>query len=298
MANPILNDKMLESSRAGWAAPTPPSPGGQTWAPPTPGTQVVDDGPVSPWQGAMTVSGTITKSTILFVLLLASATAGWLATGEETARDRFGNEVVVATFPAIAMLGIVIGLAAAFGTYFKPHLAKFFGPAYALGFGFAVGAIIVVILFAQRGIVGAISKGYETFQSGIVLQAAGATAAVFGVMLALYRTRVIKVTDRFRRVVVMATLGIMVFYGVSLIMRLFGAEVPFLHEASALGIGLSVFICVIAAMNLALDFDFIEKGARSGLAKDFEWFAAFGLLVTIVWLYLELLRLLAKLQQR
>lgn len=283
MANPILNDKMLESSRAGWAAPTPPSPGGQTWAPPTPGTQVVDDGPVSPWQGAMTVSGTITKSTILFVLLLASATAGWLATGEETARDRFGNEVVVATFPAIAMLGIVIGLAAAFGTYFKPHLAKFFGPAYALGFGFAVGAI---------------SKGYETFQSGIVLQAAGATAAVFGVMLALYRTRVIKVTDRFRRVVVMATLGIMVFYGVSLIMRLFGAEVPFLHEASALGIGLSVFICVIAAMNLALDFDFIEKGARSGLAKDFEWFAAFGLLVTIVWLYLELLRLLAKLQQR
>ena len=283
MANPILNDKMLESSRAGWAAPNPPSPGGQTWAPPQPGTQAVDDGPVSPWQGAMTVNGTIAKTAFLFVLLLASATAGWMATGEEVGQDRFGNEVVVAKFPAIAMLGIVIGIAASFVVYFKPHLAKILGPVYALGFGFAVGAI---------------SKGYESFQSGIVLQAAGATAAVFGVMLVLYRTRVIKVTDRFRRVVVMATLGIMVFYGISLIMRLFGAQVPFLHDASALGIGLSVFICVIAAMNLALDFDFIEKGTRSGLSKEFEWFAAFGLTVTIVWLYLEMLRLLAKLQQR
>lgn len=283
MANPILNDKMLEQSRAGWAAPTAPSPGGQTWAPPQPGSNVVDDGPVTPWKGAMTVNGTIGKTGFLFVLLLASATAGWMATKEEVGLDEFGREVVAAKFPAIAMLGIVVGIACSFGVYFKPHLAKFLGPAYALGFGFAVGAI---------------SKGYETFQSGIVLQAAGATAAVFGVMLVLYRTRIIKVTDRFRRVVVMATLGIMVFYGVSLIMRLFGAQVPFLNDASALGIGLSVFICVIAAMNLALDFDFIEKGTRSGLAKDFEWFAAFGLLVTIVWLYLELLRLLSKLQQR
>lgn len=287
MANPILNDKMIEASRAGWAAPTPPSPGGQTWAPPQPGTQAVDDGPVSPWKGAMTVNGTIAKTGFLFVLLLASGTAGWLATDEKIGLVRGSDGVVreqaVASFPGIAMLGIIVGIACSFGVYFKPQLAKFLGPAYALGFGFAVGAI---------------SKGYETFQSGIVLQAAGATAAVFGVMLVLYRTRIIKVTDRFRRVVVTATLGIMVFYGVSLIMRLFGAEVPFLNDASALGIGLSVFICVIAAMNLALDFDFIEKGTRSGLAKDFEWFAAFGLLVTIVWLYLELLRLLSKLQQR
>lgn len=287
MANPILNDKMLEQSRAGWAAPTAPSPGGETWAPPTAGTRAVDDGPVTPWQGAMTVNGTIAKTSFLFVLLLAAATAGWMATTEETGLVRTSSgelqEQTVAKFPAIAMVGIILGIACSFGVYFKPHLAKFLGPAYALGFGFAVGAI---------------SKGYETFQSGIVLQAAGATAAVFGVMLVLYRTRVIKVTDRFRRVVVMATLGIMVFYGISLIMSLFGAEVPFLNDASALGIGLSVFICVIAAMNLALDFDFIEKGTKSGLAKDFEWFGAFGLLVTIVWLYLELLRLLSKLQQR
>jgi len=190
---------------------------------------------------------------------------------------------VVARFPALATLGLLVGLVAVFALHFKPHLAKYLAPVYALGFGFTVGAI---------------SKGYETVQSGIVVQAAGATVAVFAVMLALYRTRIIKVTDKFRRTVVFATLGIMVFYGVSLIISLFGGDVPFLNDATPLGIGLSVFICVIAALNLALDFDLIEKGTRAGLSKDFEWYAAFGLLVTIVWLYLEILRLLAKLQDR
>ena len=117
-------------------------------------------------------------------------------------------------------------------------------------------------------------------------------------MLVLYRTNIIKVTNRFRRIVIFATLGIMLMYGVSLIFMLFGASVAFLNSPSALGIGLSVAICVVASFNLALDFDFIEKGARAGLAKDYEWFAAFGLLVTIVWLYLEILRLLAKLNSR
>lgn len=285
MANPMLNDKVLTESRAGWAAPTPPSPGGQTWAAPEPGTRAgrMSDGPASPWQGAMTVSGTIQKTALLLALLIASAAAGWGATDTTYGVNRLGERVQTVEFPAIAMVGILVGFVSVLALNFKPHLAKILGPVYAVGFGFAVGAI---------------SKGYESFQSGIVVQAAGATVAVFAVMLALYKSRIIKVTDRFRRTVVFATMGLMVFYGISLIMSLFGATPPFINDATPLGIGLSVVICVLAALNLALDFDFIEKGSKMGLAKDFEWFGAVGLVVTVVWLYLELLRLLAKLNQR
>ncbi|MSY19012.1 MAG: hypothetical protein F2735_06705, partial [Actinobacteria bacterium] len=146
--------------------------------------------------------------------------------------------------------------------------------------------------------VGAISHSYESFQNGIVVQAAGATVAVFAIMLFLYRTNIIKVTDRMRRIVVGATLGIMVFYGISMLINLFGGTVPFLSDTSALSIGFSFLVAGVAAFNLALDFDFIEKGAKAGLPKQMEWVAAVGLLVTIVWLYLEILRLLSKLDRR
>jgi uncharacterized YccA/Bax inhibitor family protein len=164
----------------------------------------------------------------------------------------------------------------------KPALAKFLGPVYAIGYGFAVGAI---------------SKGYETFQDGIVVQAVGATISIFFVMLVLYRTRIIKVTDKFRRTVIFSTLGIMVLYGVSFLMSLFGAEISFINSPSLIGIGFSVLVCGIASMNLALDFDRIEKGVQMGLPKAYEWVCALGLLVTLVWLYLEMLRLLSKLRQ-
>jgi len=276
--NPILSDKKLEEAAAGWAAPTAPSPGGDVWGPPTaptggPGT-TFDDGPVTPWQSAMTVAGTINKTVILFALLLASAVFGWTATTSD------GESL---QFPALAMVGVVVGLVAVVALYFKPMWAKFLGPIYAIAQGYFVGAI---------------SKAYEGFQNGIVLQAVGATIAVFAVMLFLYRANIIKVTDRFRRIVIGATLGVMALYMVSIVMRLFGAEIGFLREPSALGIGFSVFVCILAAMNLALDFDFIEKGAGLRLAKDYEWVGAVGLLVTVVWLYLEILRLLAKLQDR
>ena len=278
MPNPILSDKKLEEAAAGWAAPTAPSPGGDVWGPPTaptggPGT-TFDDGPVTPWQSAMTVAGTINKTVILFALLLASAVFGWTATTSD------GESL---QFPALAMVGVVVGLVAVVALYFKPMWAKFLGPIYAIAQGYFVGAI---------------SKAYEGFQNGIVLQAVGATIAVFAVMLFLYRANIIKVTDRFRRIVIGATLGVMALYMVSIVMRLFGAEIGFLREPSALGIGFSVFVCILAAMNLALDFDFIEKGAGLRLAKDYEWVGAVGLLVTVVWLYLEILRLLAKLQDR
>jgi len=276
MADPILNDKTLEAARAGWAAPQAPSPGGQVWAPPGSPT---GDGPVSTWKGAMTVRGTVTATAVLFVLLLASATAGWMAVKEKTGLD--GEPQV--QFPSLAMVGVIVGIGIVFALMFKPQLAKFLAPVYAIAEGFAVGAI---------------SKAYESFQSGIVIQAVGATLGVFVVMLVLYRTGIIKVTEKFRRVVVFATLGVMAFYLVSFVLNIAGVDVEFFDKPNALGIAFSIGVSVLAALNLALRFDFIEKGVKMGLSKDFEWYAAFGLLVTIVWLYLELLRLLSKLQNR
>jgi uncharacterized YccA/Bax inhibitor family protein len=161
--------------------------------------------------------------------------------------------------------------------------ARFLAPVYAVAEGFFLGVI---------------SKAYESYQDGIVLQAVGATLAVFAVMLVLYRTKIIKVTDRFRTVVITATMGLMVFYLFSFVLNLFGSGVSFLQSASGLGIAFSVFAAGLAALNLALDFDFIERGAKQGLPKGMEWFAALALVVTLVWLYLELLRLLSKLQRR
>jgi uncharacterized YccA/Bax inhibitor family protein len=281
--NPILNDKTFEEAESGWAAPKAPSPGGSVW--PAPGAQPtappITDGPVSPWRsGVMTVRGSITATAVLFVLLLASATVGWIST---TAAETQPDGSVQVTFPVVAMIGVIVGFVAVIALYFKPHLAKYLGPVYAIAEGFFVGAI---------------SKVFESQWNGIVAQAAAATIAVFGVMLALYGTRIIKVTERMRRVVIFATLGVMALYLVSFVFILFGASISFISDASPLGIGFSVLVCGLAAFNLMLDFDFIERGAKAGLAKDYEWVAAVGLLVSLVWLYLEILRLLAKLRSR
>lgn len=274
MANPLLNDDAFKkASTAGWAAPEP-----STDARPR-STAIdgmpIDDGPISSWhRDVMTVSGTATATGVLFVLLLAAATVGWMSIDGTTTQ-----------FPPLALVGVFVGLACVFGLMFKPMLARFLAPVYAIAQGFFVGAI---------------SKAYNEYQNGIVVQAAGATIATFVVMLVLYRTGVIKVTDRFRRIVIGATLGVMLLYMVSFVIRLVaGSEaVGFLNSPSAFGILFSVFVCGLAAMNLALDFDFIDRGAKAGLPKGMEWFAAFGLMVTIVWLYLEILRLLSKLNRR
>ncbi len=226
----------------------------------------------------MTINGTITASAVLLVLLLVSASFGWsAATGPVT------NEgVETYQVPGIAMIGIIVGFIAVLVAMRKPDLAKILGPVYALGYGFAVGAI---------------SKGYETFYDGIVVQAVLGTASVFAVMLVLYRTRIIKVTDKFRRTVIIATIGVMVMYLFSFVLSLFGTTLPFLDGSNMLfSIGFSLFVCGLAAANLALDFDFIERGAASGLPKAYEWVGALGLVVTLVWLYLELLRLISYLR--
>jgi uncharacterized YccA/Bax inhibitor family protein len=228
----------------------------------------------------MTVRGSITATAVLFVLLLASAVVGWMNTSAATTNPQTGELEV--SFPGLALVGVIVGFVCVIALYFRPTYAKVLGPIYAIAEGFFVGAI---------------SRVFEEQWNGIVLQAAGATLAVFAVMLLLYNTKIIKVTDKFRRTVIFATLGIMVLYLGSFIISLFGGSVSFINDASLVGIGFSVLVCVIAAMNLALDFDFIDRGAKAGLSKDYEWVAAVGLLVTIVWLYLEILRLLAKLRQ-
>ncbi len=267
MANPILNERTWNQAarNPGWAAPDPSTRN-------TP----INDGPISGWHSqVMTVGGTISATGVLMVVLLAAAVVGW-----QTGPDNQGE---VRGFPALALVGILVGFACAIAVYFRPMWAKFLAPIYAIGEGFFLGVI---------------SKAYEGYQNGIVVQAVGATLGVFAVMLVLYRTQIIKVTDRFRKVVITATMGLMVFYLFSFIINLFGGGVSFLHSTSLLSIGFSIFAAGLAAMNLAIDFDFIEKGAKQGLPKGMEWFAAFALVITLVWLYLELLRLLSKLQRR
>jgi uncharacterized YccA/Bax inhibitor family protein len=145
---------------------------------------------------------------------------------------------------------------------------------------------------------GAISAIFEKQYPGIVIQAVGLTFGVLFCLLLAYKSGMIKVTQNFRLGVVAATGGIALLYFVNIIMSFFGARIPFIHEAGLLGIGFSLFVVVIASLNLVLDFDFIEKGAEAGAPKYMEWYGAFGLIVTLIWLYLEILRLLAKLQRR
>jgi uncharacterized YccA/Bax inhibitor family protein len=276
VSNPFLNDKAMKQAADANAASLATADAG--WAAPDLSTRAtpIDDGPISTWKsGTMTVGGTITATGVLMVILLAAATVGWISVGDIAPGE--------SRLPMLAIAGIVVGLVCAVVVAFKPNLAKILGPIYALGEGFFLGAL---------------SKGYENYKDGIVVQAIGATLGVFVVMLVLHRTRIIKVTDRFRRTVIMATLGLAVFYLVSMVISLFGGSVSFLSSSSWLGIGFSILAAGLAALNLSLDFDFIEKGSKAGLPKAMEWFAAFGLLVTLVWLYLEMLRLLSKLNQR
>jgi uncharacterized YccA/Bax inhibitor family protein len=274
MSNPILNESRFNKLRertagdAGWGVGS--GQPANTWAPP------INDGPVSPHHpGVMTVSGTASASMVLFALLLVSAAVGWIAVAEP--------QPGVLSFPPMAFVGAIVGFIAVMVTVFKPMTSHILGPVYAVGQGLFVGAL---------------SKMFDATYSGIVVQAVGTTLAVFGVMLFLYRTRILRVTDKFRRIVIGATLGVMVFYLASFVFSMFGANVSFFSSSSGVGILFSLFVAGLAAFNLALDFDFIERGEAMGLPRRMEWFAALGLLVTLVWLYLEVLRLLAKLRDR
>ncbi len=268
-SNPALNEKVfnrqIEEARAAGA-------GGRSTRPP------VDD-QVSPWTPpasfeTMTIGGTVSAAGVLLVLLLAAGWVGWA----QVSPSPEGVQV-----PGWLLPAVLVGLGIAILTVFKPKLARFTAPVYALVEGFLLGAI---------------SHVYNLAYDGIVVQAVGLTLAVFGLLLFLYATRVIKVTDKLRMGIVAATGAVFVVYMVSLVLGLFGVDVPMIHDSGPVGILFSLAVVVIASLNLVLDFDFIEQGAAKGAPKYMEWYGAFGLVVTIVWLYLELLRLLSKLRSR
>lgn len=215
----------------------------------------------------MTIGGTIAKTAFLLALVVGAGMWGWF---------QVEPEVSAVDIPAWWFLIFIVTIGLAIVTAFKPQIAKFTGPLYALSMGAALGVI---------------SHIYNAQFDGIVLQAIMATAAVFIGMLVLFVTGAIKVTAKFRGIVIGATLGIVVFYFATFIISLFGVTLPFF--SGGLGILISVFIVSIAALNLMLDFDLIVRAERAGAPSYYEWYGAFGLMVTIVWLYIEMLRLIA-----
>ena len=242
-ANPALNDKTFQNISTATAA------------------------------DAMTINGTVNKTGIMLLLLIASAAYTWSQFIE-------GN---VDSLSMWMIVGIIGGLVVAFVTVFKKTWAPVTAPLYAVFEGFALGGISAIL---------------ESSYPGIVIQAVALTFGTAGCLLLAYKSGVIKATENFKLGVFAATGGIALIYFVGWIMSFFGSGIPYIHENGLIGIGFSLVVVVIAALNLVLDFDFIEKGAEHGAPKFMEWYAAFGLLVTLIWLYFEILRLLSKLNSR
>ncbi len=221
----------------------------------------------------MTVAGTVNKSFLLLVVMMVCALWPW-------SQASAGNIQAVG---GLVTLGAIGGFILALIISFKPTTAPYLAVPYA----------------ALEGVVlGAISAMFEARYPGIAIEAIGGTFAVSFVMLVLYRTRVIRVTDRLCAVVMGAMFGIVLLYVGAWILSFFHVVVPFINSGGPLGIAFSVFVIGVAAFMLTLDFDMIERGAAAGAPQYMEWYGAFGLMVTLVWMYVEMLRLLAKLQQR
>lgn len=224
--------------------------------------------------GVMTLEGTVQKSFLLTGLVVAFGALSWW---------QFELNPGSPLNLAIVFGGSIAGFITAMVLIFKKHLAKALAPLYAVCEGLALGGISAV---------------YESQYQGIVMQSIELTVAVLLALLLAYTSRLIKPTENFKLGVVAATGGIAIVYLVNLVMMMFGHSVSFLHNSGPVGIGVSLFIVLIAALNLVLDFDFIEKGTESRAPQYMEWYAAFGLLVTLVWLYLEILRLMAKIRKK
>lgn len=224
---------------------------------------------------AMTVRGTINKFGIMLIMVLAAASFTW---------SMFYKGVNVMPWMWGSMIaGFILAIVISFKKEWAPTLAL----GYAICEGLFLGAISAVFDYVFR-------DSYP----GIIMQAVLLTFGTAGAMYAFYHFGLIRATNTFKKVVITATAAIGLFYLVSIILRLFGIQMPYLHDNGIIGIGISLVIVTIAALNLILDFDMIENGAAHGAPKYFEWFSAFGLMVTIVWLYLEILRLLSKLASR
>ena len=224
---------------------------------------------------AMTLTGTVNKTGLLLLLCVITATFAW-------SQIQFTADGAVGAGPYV-WGGAIGGLVLALITTFKPTWSPVTAPLYALVEGFFLGAI---------------SAMYNHLYEGIVLQAVMLTFGTMFALLFAYRSGLIRATENFKLGVAAATGGIALLYLVTMGLGLFGIRIPYIHESGLIGIGFSLFVVVIAALNLVLDFDFIESGVEQNAPKYMEWYGAFGLMVTLVWLYVEFLRLLAKLQSR
>lgn len=225
---------------------------------------------------AMTINGTVNKTGILLLLTVLTAAFAW-----SQSVDAYGQVSSSAMMYTIG--GAVGGLILALVTVFKKEWSPVTAPMYALVEGFFLGAISAV---------------FNMKFPGIVFQAVLLTFGTLFALLMLFRSGVIKVTEKFKMGVFAATGGIALVYLASFVLSFFNINVPVIHDASLLGIAFSLFVVAVAALNLVLDFDFIETGAAARAPKYMEWYGAFGLMVTLVWLYVEFLRLLSKIQQR
>ncbi len=222
-------------------------------------------------EARMTVRGTVQKTGLCLLIAMLTASYAWGVAPES------------GLLTPLMIGGTVGGFITALIIIFKNHMAPTLTPVYAALEGLAMGAI---------------SSVFEAQYPGLVSQAVLSTFGVLGAMLFAYQTKLIQPTEKFKMGVFAATAGIAIFYLFAMLMSMFGSGPSLLMSSSPMGIGLSVFIVIVAALNLVMDFEFIESGAKAGAPQYMEWFGAFGLMVTLVWLYMEMLRLLAKLRDR
>lgn len=220
--------------------------------------------------GVMTIQGTVSRTAMLLALLFAATMLTW-------------NPAAPQSGTGWIMIGGIAGFITALITIFNKKASPVTAPIYAV---------------CQGVMLGGISSLFEARFPGIVMQAVLLTFGTLGALLMAYTSRLIRATENFKLGIVAATGGIAFFYLISMIMGFFGHPMSVIYSSGPAGIIFSVVIVVVAALNLVLDFDFIEQGAEQGAPKYMEWYAAFGLIVTLVWLYMEILRLLSKLQSR
>ena len=229
---------------------------------------------------AMTINGTMNKTGLMLLIVMAAAIFTWNKFFAAIAINPEGGAAAVMPWVIVGGIG---GLITALVTAFRPQSSGISAPIYAIFEGLLLGGISAI---------------FESNFTGIVMRAVALTLAVFLAMLFLYRSGIIKVTEKLKMGIFAATAGIAVVYLVSFIGGFFGMEFSFLHGNSNFSIGFSLLVVAIAAFNLVLDFSFIENAAEQGAPKYMEWYGAFGLMVTLIWLYLEILRLLSKLASK
>lgn len=220
----------------------------------------------------MTIKGTVNKTLILLALVFISSAWCW---------HQFYSTNDIMTVIIYLWIGVIVGFFVGLITIFKKEWAPMTAPIYALLEGLAIGSI---------------SAFFETVFPNIVIQAVGLTFGTLFCLLLAYKSGLIKVTETFKLIIIAATGAICLIYFIDIILLFFGFSIPFIHETGLIGIGFSIFVVGIAALNLVLDFDLIREGVENGAPKYMEWYCAFALIVTLIWLYLEILELLAKIR--